>query len=388
MTSPGRSGYDAIVLGVGTMGAAACLALARRGLRVLGLEQFDIPHALGSHHGHSRMFRLAYYEHPDYVPLLRRAFEQWRELNRSSGLDVFHITGGLYIGKPGGEAVGEAAASARRHGLAHEVLGREELRHRYPQFQVPDDYGALYEPSAGFVRPELAIAAMVGESLKLGADIRVRQTVVDWSADDRGVEVRTADATFRAERLVVTAGAWSGAVLQALGVPLQVTRQVLGWVWPRRPEMFQLGAFPVWAVESPDGALYYGFPMFASNPGFKLARHARGQPADPNTIDRTPHAADEETFRPALRHYLPDADGPTLAMSVCMYTNSPDSHFIIDRHSAHDRVAIACGFSGHGFKFAPVVGEALADLAMHGRSALPIGFLGLSRFAQGKPRTR
>lgn len=377
--------YDVIVLGVGTMGAAACTTLARRGLRVLGLEQFDIPHSLGSHHGHSRMFRLAYYEHPDYVPLLRRAFDQWNELNATSGLDVFRTTGGLYIGKPEGEAVNEAAASARRHGLDHEMLDRAELRRRYPQFHVPDDYAALLESNAGFVRPELAIAAMVGEALKLGADIRGRQPVLDWKADARGVEVRTGSATFSADRLVITAGAWSGGLLKQLSVPLAVTRQVLGWVWPRKPDLFRLGSFPCWAVESPDGSLYYGFPMLASNPGFKIARHARGQPADPNTIDRTPRPADEETFRPALRAYLPDADGPTLALSVCMYTNSPDAHFIIDRHPAHDRVAIACGFSGHGFKFAPVVGEALADLAIDGQSDLPIGFLGLSRFAKATP---
>jgi sarcosine oxidase len=379
MASKGARGYDAIVLGVGTMGSAACLALARRGLRVLGLEQFDIPNAMGSHHGHSRMFRLAYFEHPDYVPLLRRSLEMWTELNAATGLEVFRTTGGVYLGTPDGPTVGDSAAAARRHGLPHEVLDRAELRHRYPAFHVPDDFAALYEPSAGFIRPELAVAAMAGEALRLGADIRGRQSVLDWGAEAGGIQVRTMEGTFEADRLVLAAGAWSGQVIRGLDVPLVVTRQVLGWVWPRRPELFGLGRFPCWAIEAPDGGLYYGFPMFASNPGFKVARHFRGEPTEPDSVDRTPRPSDESSFRPALR-YLPDADGPTLAMTVCMYTNSPDSHFIIDLHPDDPRVALACGFSGHGFKFAPVVGEALADLAMHGRSDLPIGFLGLHPF--------
>jgi sarcosine oxidase len=374
-------GYDAIVIGVGTMGAAACLALARRGLRVLGLEQFEIPHSLGSHHGHSRVFRLAYFEHPDYVPLLLRSLDHWRALNVESGSEVFRITGGLYIGPPECDLVRASAESAAQHGLAHDLLERAELARRFPQFRVPDHYAALYEPLAGVIRPELAVATMAGEAFKRGAHIRHGIEVIGWTADSTGVQVKTNAGDFTAGKLIITAGAWSGGLLRDLGVPLRVTRQVAGWVRPKRPDRFVDPTFPCWGLQSPDGHLYYGFP-FDPERGVKLARHFGGQPADPVTIDRTAQAADEETFRPALRDHLPDADGRTLTMSVCMYTSSPDYHFIIDRHPAHERVTFACGFSGHGFKFAPVVGEALADLAIHGRSDLPIGFLGLGRFKQ------
>jgi sarcosine oxidase len=233
---------------------------------------------------------------------------------------------------------------------------------------------------AGFLLPEKVIAAYAQIALRGGADLHGREAVVDWSTDSAGVTVRTSRAEYRAERLIFTGGAWSGKLLKDLGVELRVTRQVMGWVWPRTPDRFELGRLPVWAIDNPDGSLHYGFPMMAEVPGFKIAHHSPATLTDPDHVVRETLPGDEETFRRALARFLPEADGPTLALRTCLYTNSPDHHFIIDQHPASDRVMIACGFSGHGFKFASVIGEVLADLAMKGRTGLPVGFLGLGRF--------
>lgn len=374
--------YDVIVVGVGAMGSAACAHLAARGAKVLGLEQFDIPHGLGSSSGFSRMIRLAYYEHPDYVPLLRRAYELWDVLEAESGQKLLYLTGGLYMGPRDGGLVHGSLESARLHQLQHELLDAPEIVKRFPQFRLPQEWVAVHEPMAGFLLPEKVIAAYAELALRRGAELHGREGVLDWRADAAGVFVRTAAGEYHANHLVFCGGAWSGKLLQDLGVGLLVTRQSLGWVWPRQPDDFALGKLPVFAIDNPDGSLHYGFPMMPENPGFKFAHHTPGIPTDPDHVVRDVLLADEASFRPALRRFLPTADGPVLSMRTCLYTNSPDHHFIIDRHPAHPRVAIACGFSGHGFKFASVVGEVLADLALEGKTRLPVGFMGMGRFAE------
>lgn len=381
--------YDVIVVGVGTMGASACWQLARRGARVLGLEQFDIPHAFGSASGFSRMIRLAYFEHPDYVALLRRAYDLWDQIERDSGQKVLHITGGLYLGRPDSELVGGSLGAAQKYELPHEMLDRAQLASRYAMFHLPDDFVGFFEKKAGFVIADRAVAVFADQALRHGAELRGREAVTGWRATSAGVQVQTQHASYEAKHAIFCGGAWSDRLVRDLGVKLIVTRQVLGWVWPRRPELFALGRFPVFAI---DPALrgefvgvYYGFPMMpdiTGGPGFKIALHYPGAPTDPDSVERGALDGDVETFAPALRQYLPDADGPLLSLRTCLYTNSPDSHFIIDRHPAHANVTLACGFSGHGFKFASAIGEALADLAMHGRTELPIGFLSLKRFAR------
>ena len=371
--------FDVIVVGVGAMGSSACYQLARRGLNVLGLDQFDIPNALGSSHGQSRMIRLAYYEHPNYVPLLKQAYELWDELESVSGEKLLHITGGIYIGPENGEVVGGSLRAARQHGLEHELLNHDELRRRFPQFRVPGEWVALHEPRAGFLRPERVVAAYAQAALRAGAEFHGREAVVEWGADAHGVTVQTTRAVYRADHLVFCGGPWSAQLLRDLQVPLLVTRQVMAWVWPKEPELFALGRLPVWAIDNQDGTLHYGFPMSSDVPGFKLAHHAPGDPTDPDRVMRDPLPGDEQTFRPVLREMIPAADGPLLSLKICLYTNSPDHHFIIDRHPHIERVTIACGFSGHGFKFASVVGEVLADLATDGRTALPAQFLAMER---------
>lgn len=372
--------YDAIVLGVGSMGSAACLELARRGARVLGLEQFAIPHAFGSYHGHTRMFRMAYYEHPDYVLLLKRAYDLWKRLEREAGVHLFHVVGALYMGPEQGDLIRGSMESAGRHSLTHDRLDAAAVARRFPQFRPPAGYAALYEPHAGFVLSEQAVAAMTSEAIRHGAEIHGHEPVTAWQADSHAVSVRTARAEYRAHTLVVCGGAWTGRVARDLGVPLLVSRQVVGWVQPSRADIFALGRMPCWGLENPDGSLSYGFPIVPPQPGLKMAVHVRGVEADPDTIDRRPAPADDAEFRRALGALSPDAAGPTLSLGVCMYTNSADGHFIIDRHPCHPNVLLACGFSGHGFKFAPVVGEVLAELATRGETTWPVRFLSLARF--------
>jgi sarcosine oxidase len=370
-----------IVVGVGAMGAAACDQLARRGVRVLGLEQFGLVHALGSSHGHTRMIRLAYYEHPDYVPLLRRAYALWDELEARTGERVLFRTGGIYMGPPDGEVVSGALSAARRHGLAHEALTHGELAERHPLFTLPEQFTGVWEPEAGFLLCEKAVGLFARLAMEGGATIHGHERVRDVDLRPDGVTVTTDAATYSAERVVFCGGAWSGRLLAGLGVPLVVTRQALGWLWPRTPDTFALGRFSVWGIEQPDGSLAYGFPMMSDVPGLKMARHGRGTVAEAETVSRDPTEQDRAEVLQIAQTYLPAGAGPTLATRICLYTNSPDGHFIVDRDPASERAYVACGFSGHGFKFASVIGEVLADLATAGATPLPVGFLGLNRFA-------
>jgi sarcosine oxidase len=379
--------FDAIVVGVGAMGSAACHQLARRGLNVLGIERFDIPHELGSSGGDTRMIRLSYYEHPDYVPLLRRAYSAWDELGAVIGERILKRTGALYIGREDGESISGSRRAALEHSIEHQMLSSEQ-RKRYEVFDIPKHFAAMFEPEGGFVRSTLAITTMAEQALLSGATLHTREAVVAWAADAHGVEVQTDRAAYRADQLVFTCGAWTPELVAALGVPLRVTRQALFWLWPQRPERFRTGAFPCWSIEDDAPGfvgMYYGFPMMNGQVGLKIALHAPGAEVTPDSIDRNPAREDLTLLAPLFDKYLPSARGPVIRQKICMYTNSPDGHFIVDRLPGHDNVVIAAGFSGHGFKFAPVIGEALADLAQLGRSELPIGFLSTKRFRGAPP---
>ncbi len=380
--------YDIIVVGVGAMGSAACFQLARRGVRVLGLEQFDIPHALGSSHGVSRMIRLAYYEHPDYVPLLLRAYELWDELEHASGQKLLHVTGGLYMGRADCELVAQSALAARQHQLAHELLDHSQVASRFPQFRLPSDHVGLFEPRAGFLSPEKVVASYARAAIEAGAEIHGREPVRNWECNSSGVRVRTDAGEYHADKIVFTAGAWTDKLVRDLGVQLVVTRQVMLWFSPPREHaIYELGQMPVWAIDRPAGGLYYGFPISPDDVGLKLACHAPGTPTDPDAVARNPQPGDVDEVHDALRNYLPGfAQSSLLSQRVCLYTTSPDQHFIIDEHPKHrGRVVLACGFSGHGFKFASVVGEILADLSTRGRTGCPVEFLRLDRLSPSDP---
>jgi sarcosine oxidase len=377
------SGYDAAVIGVGGMGSATVYHLARRGVRVLGLEQFDIPHDRGSSHGVNRIIRLAYWEDPAYVPLLRRAYALWRELEHVSGERLLLITGGIDAGLPGSATVRGALRSCALHHLPHEVLEARALHARFPGYRLAEDMVGVLQPDGGFVLSEAAIAAYAGAALALGAEIHAREPVLSWEPEDAGIAIRTPRGHYRAARLVLTAGPWAARLIPALAGLASPERQVLLWAHPRRPERFRLHNFPVFNLETPRGR-FYGFPIYQV-PGFKIGKyHHRLEAADPDRVDREIHPQDEEVLRDGIRHYFPDADGPTMAMKVCLFTNSPDEHFILDRLPGHPAVCVAAGFSGHGFKFASVVGEIMADLALDGGSPLDLSLFRLDRFAPGR----
>ena len=381
--------YDLIVIGVGGMGSATVYHAARRGLSVLGLEQFDIPHAQGSSHGVNRIIRLAYYEHPSYVPLLRRAYELWRELEGRTGERLLIITGSIDIGHANSATVRGSLLSCKQHHLPYEVLDARALRARFPGYQLAPDMVGIYQADGGFLLCEECVVAHVMTAQSLGAEVHARERVLAWHAEDLGVSVTTTRGTYRARKLVVTVGAWARSMVPALQHAALPERQVMIWTQPRKPESYRLGAFPVFNMEAPEGR-FYGFPVYGI-PGFKLGKyHHRGEPVDdPDRMDRECHPEDEDVLREGIRRYFPDADGPTMTMKACMFTNSPDEHFIIDRLPDNPQVAIAAGFSGHGFKFASVIGEIMTELVADGATRLDTSLFRLDRPAldNGVPST-
>ena len=377
----GNTTFDVIVLGVGSMGSSTCYFLANRGHRVLGLEQFDIPHELGSHLGQSRIIRKAYAEHPDYVPLLVRAYHNWKALEEQTGSQVYFKTGLVYFGRPTDATIKGVRLSADKYRIEVKTLSEAETARKYPQFTLPSGYERLEEPDAGFVTPERCILLFTDQALRHGATILTKTKVSNWKRDGRGFIVSTNRGEFSCRKLVITAGPWAGKMIPGLSSRLRVTRQVLAWMKPKKWEPFALGQFPCWIVDQ-----FYGFPVLPVGTlggpiGLKLARHFPGVVSDPDALDRVPAAADERELVDALNRFIPDGYAETHVMKVCMYTNTPDENFILDYLPGFEKdVAIAAGFSGHGFKFSSVVGEIMADLAMNGSTALPIGFLNARRF--------
>jgi sarcosine oxidase len=368
------------VVGLGAMGSAALYQLSRRGLRVLGLEAFEPGHRLGSSHGESRVIRLAYFEHANYVPLLRRAYALWSELEHESGKELLRITGGLMIGAPDSELVSGARGSAEQHGLDFELLDAPEVHVRYPALHLGENDVALWEAQAGYLRPEQCIDAFVRLAADGGAEARYAEPVRRWHASGDGVAVVTDSAEYTADHLVFTCGARIASVLGADLAPVQAERIPLFWLQPTEPDLFASTRFPVYLWETAPGELFYGFPHVEWR-GVKVARHHSGERCDPDTVDRTVNAADELRLRTMLGPRIPSLNGPVVESLVCLYENSPDGHFLIDRAPTHQNVVFAGGFSGHGFKFASVVGEILADLVTTGKSTTDADFLRLDRLA-------
>jgi sarcosine oxidase len=373
--------YDAIVVGLGGMGSAAAFELARRGARVLGLEQFARGHDRGSSHGLTRIIRKAYYEHPDYVPLVCRAYEGWYDLEQRAGKRLLTECPVLSLGPADSRLLSGVRQSAEQHRLPVEHLSAAERRQRFPAFRFGEEVVGVLERSAGFLAVEECVLAHQEEALRLGATLRDQEPVLSWEASEAGVSVRTAVGTYRADRLVLAAGPWAGQLLAGLGVPLTVMRQVALWFAVREPALFRRDVFPLFIAEVPGGH-FYGFPALDGH-GLKVAQHY-GAPElpGPEGIERDVGPADEAPVRAFLRQHLPDADGALRRGSVCIYTLTPDRHFVIDVHPDHPNVVFAAGFSGHGFKFAPVVGEVLADLALTGQTRWPAGMFRVGRFDQ------
>jgi sarcosine oxidase len=372
-------GYDAIVVGLGAMGSAAAAHLAQRGQRVLGLEQYLPVHARGSTHGKGRIIREAYFEDPAYVPLVQRAYELWRDLEQESGRQLLRITGGLNIGLPNSDFVAGSKLSGDLHGLPYDYLSASEVFARFPGIALPEEMDAVYEPNAGILLPEACVDAYQALARRHGADLRFETCVDAWETDANGVNVRTSQGSFSADRLVVTTGPWTAAFLESARLPLTVWRIVNVHFESRRPELFDAERFPVFLMQVPEGD-YYGFP-YVTGEGVKIGRHDIGEVCTPETIRRDVDRDEVDMLRAVLDRYMPGASGEVKWTLTCMYTNTPDRHFIIERDPERPNVVYGCGFSGHGFKFASAIGEVLADLALDGSSRHEIGFLSSARFA-------
>jgi sarcosine oxidase len=376
--------YDVIVLGLGAMGSAAAQQLAQRQMRVLGIEQFVSPHDQGSSHGGTRMIRQAYWESPAYLPLVLRAYELWEKLEADSGAKLLHITGGLILGSADSPLVTGGIAAADQHSIKYAVLSPRQTHERFPAITPLANDVAVYEEQAGYLLAEECIRAQLRIAARGGAELHFDERVLGWSADSGRIKVSTDRCAYEAERLVITAGPWANQALPGL-FPLKVTRQVMTWIEPvGGVAPFRPDRFPVFLCDSPEGGFPgYGFPAVdGAAGGVKAAIHGSHVVCTPETVDREVHESDLIAVIRNLSPRFPLLAGQILKATTCLYTLTPDEHFIIGLHPQFPSVSIACGFSGHGFKFAPVVGEILAQLATAGKSSHPIEIFSPGRFAE------
>jgi len=374
--------FDVIVLGVGVMGAAACWHLARRGLRVLGLDAYDIPNERGSSHGQTRICRQAYFEHPDYVPLVRRAYAMWDELQNACGRELFCRCGLLLAGPPQGGVITGVRRAAETHGLALEEVPRSAWPGRFAMFRPDAAACVLFEPDAGFLRAEECVDALARQAEVRGATLRTGQRVRSWCVQGSAVRVATQRDEYVAGALVITAGAWACGLLGDLRPPLSVRRKVQLWFQTRDDRFTLQRGCPVFGFQV-QRRFFYGFPALDAS-GVKVSEHTRGMTiVDPDGLDRNLRPHDVQPVHRFTQRYLRGVESEVTRHEVCMYTMTSDEHFIVDRHPGYSQVVFATGFSGHGFKFAPLIGSVLADLVIDGATREPIGFLRLARFASG-----
>ena len=377
---------DVVVIGAGAMGSAAAYALARRGARVTAIDRFAPPHARGSSHGRTRIIREAYFEHPAYVPLVRRAYHLWAELERGTGRALFRRTGGLTLGAEDGVLVSGALRSAREHAVDHEVLDAGALRRRVPALAPPPNTVAVLEHRAGVLFPERCVEALRAAARARGAQLLTEERVVRWDASSGFVSVTTDRAVHRARRVILAAGAWLAQLAPDLGVPLKVERQVVHWITPRKhPERVSARHLPVAIWEYAPGCMFYLIPDVGD--GLKAALHHQGATVDPDAPIAPATAAEQAVVLALVDRYLNDAAGIVSESATCLYTNTPDGHFVIDAHPGLPEVIVASACSGHGFKFAPAIGDALADLALGSEPAVDLAPFRLARFNGGQDRT-
>jgi monomeric sarcosine oxidase len=377
--------YDVAIIGLGTMGSFAAVEMAKRGLTVAGFDQFTPPHNRGSHSGGTRIYRLAYPEGTGYVPLAQRAGELWKQAGEQLGTQLLHRTGMLYMGPPGETLLSEVQASASTNNLQVETLSAAEVRHRYPAFEIPEEYAGLFDVQAGWLDVDASITSSNAYARSLGVECFFEQPVKGWDATAGEVNVHLENDTITASSLVITAGAWTGKLLRDLQIPLAVKRKVLAWFDPLTPELFAADRIPIFTfLEN----FTYGFPHVPGM-GVKMAQHIGGyflpngdSPVPPpGPADLDPIAAIATKYMPRLAGIYSEARSRLVHSATCLYTMTPDEDFIVDHHPEFRNVVFAAGFSGHGFKFAPLIALALADLVLQGKTSLPIDFLSLSRFS-------
>lgn len=379
-----RSLYDVAVIGVGTMGSFVCYELARRGWRVVGFDQFLPPHGSGSHSGDTRIFRIAYTEDPSYVPLGLRASDLWDQYSELGQVPLLTRCGMLSVGPQHGAFIQGILSSAKIHGLNAIRYTRTEVQRMFPAFALEEGHVGIFEQKAGWIDANAAIKTALRLAERCGATLQLNARVLQWTRTGDHFEVTTASGTVAVQKLVITAGAWSSQLLEQLGLPLRVERKVLTWVDPIEPALFHSDVFPVFGLNE---SFLYGFPAHGDK-GVKLAVHwRRGQPvldpgmpiSDPNLADAAEPLAIAAKLFPRLAGPLPQALHRVKQMKNCLYVMSHDEHFFLDRHPEWPDLIFAAGFSGHGFKFAPVIGEMVADLTTTGSTSLPIGFLSTNR---------
>ncbi len=370
--------YDVIVIGLGGMGGAALYHLAKRGASVMGIEQFEIGHDRGSSHGRTRIMRRAYFEHPDYVPLVDRSHVMWAALADETGEALLHRSGLFLAGRPEDAVIRGVREAARAHAVRVETVDHADLDGRFPGLRAANDMEVVFEPDAGFLRVEECVRAHVERASALGAYVRLGEEVETWEADANGVRIVTDRGTYLAEKLIICAGPWAGQLLSEMRIPLDVRRVVVVWFRSDNPAHRLDQGAPVFGYDLGDG-FFYGFPVLDDR-GMKIGEHiGRQRVTNPSSLDRTLHEDDLPRLHSLIDRFLPGVTHEVISHGVCMYTMTPDEHFIVDRHPHHENVFFAAGFSGHGFKFAPVIGAALADLCIKGNTDAPIEFLSASR---------
>lgn len=370
--------FDTVVVGLGAMGSAALHHLALRGVKVLGVDTFATPHIHGSTHGRTRIIREAYYEHPCYVPIVQRAYELWAQLEREIGEQLFVQTGGLMIGPPDGEIFAGALRSATEHGLAHTILEPRDVHARFPGFRVPEGAMALHEPRAGLLFPEKCVEAHLALARRAGASVRTGVTVTAWEADDE-VRIRTDAGELRARTLILAAGPWLPALVPELELPLEVERQLFHWFEPAsHPEWYDAAHSPISLIEYAHDRFFATFPDVGH--GVKAGVHHEGEVIDIDAPRAPASEAEGAEMQALLARYLPQAAGRILDRATCVYTNTPDHDFVLDRHPEHPNVIIASPCSGHGFKFSSAIGEILADLVTSRQTSFDLSPFALSRF--------
>jgi monomeric sarcosine oxidase len=371
--------YDVIVLGTGGIGSATLYNLARSGARVLGIDRFNPPHDRGSSHGQTRVIRQAYFEHPDYVPLLIESYRGWHELEQVTNRKLFHQVGLIQAGPSGGVVVPGVVRAAETHHLPVEQVTAMEINRRWPGLRIPEEMIGVFEPAAGYLLVENCVQAHLNAACAAGAQLMHDVEIESWEADPGVVHVRGKHSEFAANRLVITAGAWAASLLAELNVALSVRRKSLFW-FATDSSAYNAGSCPVFLFELPHG-VFYGFPKLDER-GLKIAEHSGGRTIEnPLAVDRSVDTYEQQRLVDVLERFLPGVTHQVTDHSVCLYTMSPDENFIVDRHPGTSNVVFAAGLSGHGFKFAPVLGRALAELALEGGTDLPIAFLSLGRFA-------
>ncbi len=373
-----KRSYDVVVAGLGVMGGSVAMHLSRRGLRVLGVDRHRPPHTLGSSHGRTRLIREAYYEHPLYVPLVRRAYELWRALEREIDAPLLRQVGSIMVGHPDSEIVTGTLGSALQHHVDHEVITAARMPKVFPMFQPLDDMVAVYEPGSSLLHPEAIVAAQLELAIRAGAMLEYGQAVAGWEPAIDGVDVRIGDDIVYASHLVLSTGAWIGE-LAGTALPVTVERQLQQWWSPdRNEELFKEGRMPVSMWQLHDERIFYTMPDLGD--GVKIGWHHSGPTVTADTVDRSVSTQENAAITDLLRRFLPHAKGERLGSEVCLYTNTPDGHFVIDAMGEGAAVTVLSACSGHGFKFGSVLGEVVADRLTKGQSAFDLTPFRLGRW--------